>query len=427
VDKPLASGASLAYPHFMAERKFIRTKHPGVYYRESLTKTNNGKPDRCFVVWFTDAKKKGHWRTIGWASAGITERYALAKRQELLVAIAKGDDPVRQRSYTVGDAVAAYELWARAEGKSIDREMSRYNCNMRADLHDVPLVQIDTMLLTTFKAKLLMRLAPGTVAHCFSFLRRAVYHSIALKLFQERNPFAVTKDGKWKLPKVENSGVRFLSPDEAAGLLDELAKRSPQLHDMSLLSLKTGLRSTEIFSIKGQDVQAAAGVIHFTAKGGKRQFVHAPESIIEMILNYHRRPGEYIFQQEKTARRKPKPVGERKGGKINWGISDTFKRAVDALGLNDGVTDRRDIVWFHTWRHTYASWLAQSGKVTLLEIKELLRHESINMTVRYAHLIPGHQSKTQGLIDEILASANPPQKNEPEQSRKKRPDPQART
>lgn len=46
----------------------------------------------------------------------------------------------------------------------------------------------------------------------------------------------------------------------------------------------------------------------------------------------------------------------------------------------------------HPWppmlRHSSISWLAQSGRVTLPEIRELAGHESIVMTMRYAHLIP---------------------------------------
>jgi len=392
----------------MKGRKFIRTKHPGVYYRESTAKTHNGKPDRCYVVWYKDAQKKGHWRSIGWASAGITERYALAKRQELLVEIARGNSPERKQTFTVGAAVKAYLTWAAAEGKSVGQEINRYECHLRETFDDMAVSEIDTMLLATHKAKLLAILSPGTVLHCYSFLRRAVYHAIAEKMYPGPNPFAVSKHSKWKMPAVENSGVRFLTPKEAADLLNELAKRSPQLHDMSLLSLKTGMRSTEIFDIKGQDVQPIAGVIWFTAKGKKRQFVHASKDVLDMLLSYRRKPSEHIFQAEKNQQRTAKPVAARKDGKIRWGISDTFRRAVEALGLNDDVTDRRDIVWFHTWRHTYASWLAQSGKFTLHEIKELMRHESISMTERYAHLIPGHQKKSHSVIDEILSAPNQP-------------------
>ena len=43
----------------------------------------------------------------------------------------------------------------------------------------------------------------------------------------------------------------------------------------------------------------------------------------------------------------------------------------------------------HDLRHTFASWLVMEG-VPLFEVSKLLRHASIQMTERYAHLAPDH-------------------------------------
>ncbi len=47
---------------------------------------------------------------------------------------------------------------------------------------------------------------------------------------------------------------------------------------------------------------------------------------------------------------------------------------------------RRQIVSFHSLRHTFASWLALQS-TPILEIKELLGQSTLAMTERYAHLI----------------------------------------
>ena len=43
---------------------------------------------------------------------------------------------------------------------------------------------------------------------------------------------------------------------------------------------------------------------------------------------------------------------------------------------------------FHDLRHTFASHAAQSGRVSLYQIKEWLGHSSIDTTEIYAHLLP---------------------------------------
>ena len=48
-------------------------------------------------------------------------------------------------------------------------------------------------------------------------------------------------------------------------------------------------------------------------------------------------------------------------------------------------------------RHTFASWLAQSGKVTLMELQKLMRHKNITMTMRYAHLSLVRKAKSSRL------------------------------
>jgi integrase len=44
----------------------------------------------------------------------------------------------------------------------------------------------------------------------------------------------------------------------------------------------------------------------------------------------------------------------------------------------------------HNLRHTHASWLALAG-ADILHIKEQLGHKKLDMTLRYAHLIPNQR------------------------------------
>jgi integrase len=58
--------------------------------------------------------------------------------------------------------------------------------------------------------------------------------------------------------------------------------------------------------------------------------------------------------------------------------SKAFRRAVALADVGHARV--------HDLRHTYASWLLQSGRVSLAEVGKLLGHVSPLATQRYAHL-----------------------------------------
>ncbi|WP_156921742.1 tyrosine-type recombinase/integrase [Desulfovibrio inopinatus] len=343
------------------------------------------------MVWYKDTLGKPRWYTVGWHSDGIRPAYANEVRKKLTD---KSKPPpleiaLTTPSLTVGKAVADYFKWAEAEEKHIAPERNRYSKHLQHRLDAIPLESITLQMLCDLKSALRNTMSPQSVRHCFGLLRRAVNHALELETWHGANPFAVKRHSAFTLPRPNNEATRYLTKEEARALLAALRPRSQQLHDMALLSLKTGLRATEIFGIRGQDLDAAGLTIHITAKGGEPQTVPAPADIMQILTGYRRTPHEFVFQADQ-------------GGPIQWGISTTFSRVVQQLGLNDGITDDRRRVRFHTLRHTFASWLAQSGKVTLQQLMEMMRHRDIEMTLRYAHLIPGGHRHNLRIIDDAL-------------------------
>ncbi len=73
---------------------------------------------------------------------------------------------------------------------------------------------------------------------------------------------------------------------------------------------------------------------------------------------------EYVFPNPKTG----KPMQE---------VFRTWDRVRKAVGLDD--------VRIHDLRHSYASFLVNSGR-SLYEVQKLLGHSQLSTTQRYAHL-----------------------------------------
>jgi integrase len=179
-----------------------------------------------------------------------------------------------------------------------------------------------------------------------------------------------------KRPRQDNKRVRFLSRGEAAELLAVLKERSMYVHDLALLSLFSGLRYGECLALTWADVDLENGLIFVKdTKTGRNRHAYIIAEIQDML------------NRRQSGKIKPARVFPQMTQTKIWGV---FSRAVNDLGLNDGITDRRQKLVFHSLRHTFASWLVQMGK-PLYTVSQLLGHSDVKMTMRYAHLAPDTQ------------------------------------
>jgi site-specific recombinase XerD len=69
-------------------------------------------------------------------------------------------------------------------------------------------------------------------------------------------------------------------------------------------------------------------------------------------------------------------------------------------------------VTFHTLRHTTASLLVMQG-VDLTTVRDILRHKSIERTLRYAHLAPAHRKAAVDALEQALKTKEANQVKEP--------------
>jgi integrase len=353
------------------------TKHQGVYRREIQGKLFKGKPDICFdITYKADGKKV--WEKVGLFSEGYSERLAADIRAERMRSIRHGDELPKQKKKAsfFRDAWGRYSKWAETnKARGGKEDVSRYTCHLEKRLGSKRLNEISSFGLERLKSELLKEgLSPATVKHCLVLIRQIFNKAVAWGLHQGPNPVRGVK-----MPSVQNQKTRFLSHEEASLLLSELgAMKATTLHDMALLSLYTGLRAGEIFNLKGYDLDFQNDLIRITDPKNKTTRHAYMAGAVKGMLE-HRKPDtpEGLVFPGRT-------------GKKAVAVSQNFRRIVNRMGFNRGITDRRQQITFHSLRHTYASWLALQGE-SLITIRDLLGHKTTQMTERYSHLVSDHK------------------------------------
>lgn len=159
---------------------------------------------------------------------------------------------------------------------------------------------------------------------------------------------------------------------------------------MALLSLLCGLRAGEIHTLTWADINFEEKNIFLRdPKNTHNRYAFMTDEVKVMLQ------GRY-GAQEKNDFVFPAANGRRR----QW-VSDTFPRVIQELGFNDGLTDPRQRVVFHTLRHTFASWLVQKG-TPLYTVAELMGHNTLVMARRYAHLAPDTLQKSALLLEGML-------------------------
>jgi len=389
--------------------KRSRTAYKGVYQRESTEEMFKGKPNLCFDFSY---KKDGRkvWEKVGWLSEGYSAKLASDIRSQRMKQIRHGEElpKEKQKAPLFSDVADKYLTWAEdnlSEGGKY--EQNRYDLHLKDFFSGKRLNEITGFDLERFKQALKQKgLADASVKHCLVLFRSIWNKTVSWGLYEGPSPLKSIK-----MPVPQNQRERWLTTEEANKLLNELKRnhqskkeykelKDPQWHDITLLALHTGMRASEIFALRGHDLdfdQETINIDDTKNKYPRKAFMTSP---VKEILTKRKpaSPGNLVFKQ------KPKTVkpeaGSTQGEKEEpiTEVSRTFDRTVEKLGFNKGITDNRQKVVFHTTRHTFASWLAIQG-TPLHVIAELTGHRQMAMVQRYSHLSPDVKRKAVKMME----------------------------
>lgn len=209
--------------------------------------------------------------------------------------------------------------------------------------------------------------AQSTIKNELGMLRNALRKAKQIWKWTKENPFEGLELGL-----KANMVDRWLTEDEEKLLLECAGGRlNDQLSDIILLDLQTGLSQEEILSLKLSQIDFKRKSLTTTRKKTKKK--DRPARTIPLNTTAM----EILERRSKVVSISGYIFFNEAGNSIDAGkLKKEFKNAV--------MDSEIDYCRFHDLRHTFATRLSQRG-IDIYKIAELLGHEDIQTTRRYAH------------------------------------------
>lgn len=202
-------------------------------------------------------------------------------------------------------------------------------------------------------------ISKSTINRYIATIKRMLNYAIELDIIGI-NPARHVK----QMP-VDNKRSRYLTQEEIQRLLKACKEsKSDKLYYIVQIALKTGMRLSEILSLRTTDVHMLDRYILIdqqNTKSSKQRFIPINDTLYECLTEYFDKydveDGAELFD--------------------NLNIRKAYEKALERAEIKEFV--------FHDLRHTFASRLVQN-EVGLYTVSELLGHSDISVTKRYAHL-----------------------------------------
>jgi len=184
---------------------------------------------------------------------------------------------------------------------------------------------------------------------------------------------------KLKRPRIDKKLPLYLSVDEIFHVLDtvpdhELPTKSPT-RDKSIFELlyATGIRCSELVSIRFQDIDMDNKTIRIRGKGNKERIVLFGDKAQKKMQEYinTERPPMTSHSETLLVNQRNKPLTTRT-------IQRIFEMFRKVLKVDKHITP-------HKIRHSFATHLLNQG-TDLRVVQELLGHATVSSTEKYTHV-----------------------------------------
>ena len=183
-------------------------------------------------------------------------------------------------------------------------------------------------------------------------------------------------------PKIRKSLPGYLRLEEVERLLNQPDEKTPLgLRDRAMLEVlySTGLRVSELVSLRVSDLDSKVGCVRCIGKGDKERIVPVGRKALGMVEKYVQNARPQLIRQAKAG---PSPTlfVNRRGARLSrvgvWKILSTYGRRAE---LRMALTP-------HMLRHSFATHLLERG-ADLRSVQLMLGHADISTTQIYTHVV----------------------------------------
>lgn len=212
----------------------------------------------------------------------------------------------------------------------------------------------------------------ATIARTLSTIK-SFYKFLILEEYLEVNPTS-----NLETPKVKRKLPQVLSIEEVDRLMEQPNVLLPLgVRDRAMLELMygTGIRVSELLSLRLEDLNTTAGFLRCFGKGRKERIVPVNQTAIYWVERYLARSRSQLVKN-----RSERAIFVNAHGR-QMSRQGFFK----LLGAYVEKSDIKKDVSPHSLRHSFATHLLENG-ADLRAVQEMLGHADISTTQIYTHL-----------------------------------------
>lgn len=179
-------------------------------------------------------------------------------------------------------------------------------------------------------------------------------------------------------PKIGRSLPKSMAENQVEALLQAPEVSEPLGHrDRTMLEVlyATGLRVSELVSLKHSQVNVPQGVLRIVGKGNRERLIPLGDEAVHWLVEFLRAPRAEILLDRTTDYLFPTRRGDRMTRQAFWHI---IKRYALKAGVEMELSP-------HTLRHAFATHLLNHG-ADLRVVQMLLGHSDLSTTQIYTHV-----------------------------------------